>query len=144
MTWRMRTSWREPAFRRRTLHPHLKAGVRDAVDHLIARTQDNISTQGYANVIMPPGVHGIPGRTIDHAHSRPWQFPYEQAGDLIASLRRERGPDSPFETMMACASPYGLALEFGRPEINLLPRPFLARTFWEERTALARLMLRPW
>lgn len=129
----------------RTLQAHLKRNIRAASEVLVDKIRENIDTPGYNNIPVSPlvTVVGRRPRTIDHRHSKPFDFPYEQTGDLHDSIGYRMQRAAGISSRVGTNSPYILALEFGRPEINLRPRPILLRTLIQHRNTIARLMLRP-
>lgn len=129
----------------RKLQAHLKRNITAASQDAVAMIRDNIDTPGYNNIPLAPGivVVGRRPRTIDHRRSKPFDFPYEQTGDLYDSIAYRVQRSAGIASRIGSNSPYILAMEYGRPEINLAPRPLLFRTILQHRNRIARIMLRP-
>lgn len=129
----------------RSLTAHLKRNMAVASQEAVSVIRDNIDTPGYNNIPVSPlvTVVGRKPRTINHRHSKPLDFPYEQTGDLYDSIAYRMQRAAGIASRVGSNSPYVLALEFGRPEINLRPRPFLFRSILQHRDRIAKLILRP-
>lgn len=127
------------------LTTHLRRNVAAAARHTVKLVRDNIDTPGYNQVPTPPGVVAVGrrARTINHRHSKPGDYPFEQTGDLYRSIAWRMQLAAGIAARVGSNSPYVLALELGRPEINLRPRPFLFRTVRTHADAIARIMLTP-
>ncbi len=128
----------------RMFYAHIRRSLRTASDSLAGSIQDNIDTPGYNNVPTPPGVVvvGRRPRTINHRHSKPGQFPFEQTGELHDSISVQI-LRSVIRSRVGSNDPKTLALELGLPAINLAPRPFLWRTLVIEQNRLGDLLLTP-
>lgn len=130
----------------RQITRHLGRNCLDAATELKDEIRRRISTPGYELVIPKGATAGTrTRRRANRAHSRPGQYPFEQTGDLKGSFSAflDRYASRGMTAYVSSDSEYLLALEFGRPAINLAPRPHVRRTLIDHRAALARLMLRP-
>jgi hypothetical protein len=62
-------------------------------------------------------------RTVEHRASAPGEAPAIDTGALVNSL--EIVHSGPMKSALQSNQPQALALELGRPEANLLPRPYM-------------------
>ena len=76
-------------------------------------------------------------RSVVHTASAPGEPPASDTGRLVQSGRTELFPEKGFG-LVIFSTAYAAALEFGREDGSILPRPYLRPALAEEREAIEK------
>jgi hypothetical protein len=94
-------------------------GISEAVQAVPALIENDIK----ANMMKPHGGRIYKRRTVTHQASAPGEAPAVDGSALINSFQK-KSPDA-MHSEIYSEEEYSLALELGRPEHNLEPRPYM-------------------
>ena len=113
--------------------------ISEAVQAIPALIENDIK----ANMMKPHGGRMYKRRSVTHQASAPGEAPAVDGSTLINSFQK-KSPDA-MHSEIYSEEEYSLALELGRPEVNLEPRPYMvpaAKVAWKETVKSMQKMAR--